>query len=79
MSKDFIKSLTLALDSERITVMTTIHEGLTALRAAKLAFEAAGKQGLANSCREWISEVEDEIRFEERVAKNETRIKELTK
>lgn len=59
--------------------MTTTRDGLTALRAAKLAFEKAGNTTLANSCREWIFEVEEEIRSEERVAKNETRIKELSK
>lgn len=46
--------------------MTTTRDGLAALRAAKLAFERAGNKMLANSCREWISEVEDEIKAEDR-------------
>lgn len=48
--------------------MTTTRDGLTALKEAKLAFERAGNKMLANSCREWISEVQEEIKAEERAA-----------
>lgn len=46
----------------------TTRDGLTALKEAKLAFERAGNKMLANSCREWISEVQEEIKAEERAA-----------
>jgi len=46
----------------------TTRDGLAALKEAKLAFERAGNKMLANSCREWISEVQEEIKAEERAA-----------
>ena len=45
---------------------TTTRDGLAALRAAKRAFELAGNRYLANCAREWISEVEEEIKAEDR-------------
>lgn len=55
--------------------MTTTRDGLTALRAAKKAFELAGNRHLAVCAETWISEVEDEIRSEERQAQAEARIR----
>ena len=46
----------------------TTRDGLAALKEAILAFERAGNKMLANSCREWISEVQEEIKAEERAA-----------
>jgi len=44
----------------------TTRDGLLALRAAKRAFELAGNHYLTNCAREWISEVEEEIKAEDR-------------
>jgi len=54
--------------------MTTTRDGLAALKAAKLAFELAGNRYLANCCREWIAEVEDEIKAESKRALYESAV-----
>jgi len=52
----------------------TTRDGLLALRAAQRAFELAGNRYLANCAREWISEVEEEIKSEDKRAKYESSI-----
>lgn len=46
--------------------MTTTRDGLLCLRAAQRAFELAGNRYLANCAKEWASEVEEEIKAEDR-------------
>ena len=53
----------------------TIYDGISALRAAKLAFERAGKKSLSLSCQEWLDEALEQAQSEERSAKSEARIR----
>lgn len=45
---------------------TTTRDGLAALKAALKAFEIAGNRYLVACAKDWITEVEEEIRCEDK-------------
>lgn len=49
----------------------TTRDGLAALKAALKAFEIAGNRYLVACAKEWISEVEEEIKAEDRAERHD--------